>query len=393
MMPAALRALWRHDRARMLVILALLAMVAINQLGTGLLFSLIPVKLAADGYPASAAGIISTTFSVGFIVGCLTAARIIGSVGPERMLIGLGVFNAAMALLHWALPGPYSWALFRGIGGVTTASYFVLVESWLASQTTAETRGIVFGLYMVMNRLAFALGQIVLAYVDASRLLSLFWVAAAAYLLAPFARPRLMSSAPPMTRPSLANFFELPRLAPAAAAGALMHGLIFGSAPGLIPKWGAQLGISIDRVAIALALVQLGGLLVQLPVSYASDHIERRTIMAAAAFSTTMLSLLLLWMSPASGIIWFAAILLWGGVSATLYSLAAAHANDLAQPEQRVAWVSSLMLLWATGAAVGPLVASLLMDSYGVNQLWTYAASVSGAIGLFLVWRKVIRPS
>jgi len=50
------------------------------------------------------------------------------------------------------------------------------------------------------------------------------------------------------------------------------------------------------------------------------------------------------------------------------------------------------MLLWGTGAAVGPLVASLLMDAKGTSMLWRYSAVVSLAIGCFLLWRKKVRP-
>ena len=57
-----------------------------------------------------------------------------------------------------------------------------------------------------------------------------------------------------------------------------------------------------------------------------------------------------------------------------------------------MAWVSSIMLLWATGAAIGPLIASLAMDWQGTNMLWVYSCAVSVVIGVFLLWRKVVRP-
>ena len=392
MIPAALKVLWRNDRERIVVVAALLAMVGINQLGTGMLFALIPVKLAADGYPASAAGIISTVFSICFMAGCIVGPRIAAWIGPSRTPAVLAGVNALLALLHWAFPGPVTWALFRGLGGLTTATYFVLIESWFAAQTTPATRGLVFGLYMTMNRLAFALGQIVLAWVAPSAIMQLFLVSAVAYLISPLARPRGADTAPSMRSPSLSSYLELPRIVPASAAGALMHGLVFGSAPGLVPKWGVDAGVGVDVIAKALTAVQLGGLFLQLPVSYASDRFERRTVMAFVCTMTALSSLALLWMPAKATWLWFAMLFLWGGFSSTLYSLSAAHANDHAAPEQRVAWVSSIMLLWATGAAIGPLIASLAMDWHGTNMLWVYSCVVSVVIGVFLLWRKVVRP-
>lgn len=393
MIPQRFKDHWQTDRARLTVIAALSAMVAINQVGTGILFALIPVKLAADGYPASAAGIISTAFSIGFITGCLIAPRIILALGSNRAPVALALFNASLALLHWMFPGPWTWALLRGIAGLSTASYFVLVESWLAEQSTQANRGIVFGIYMVMNRAAFAFGQILLALANPADLTWLFLFAAVAYLLAPLARPRGAHGPPPMTPPSLQSYFDLPRHAPAAAAGALMHGLVFTAGPGLLPKWGVDVGVTVSTIAMALFALQMGGLILQLPISFASDKLDRRIIMAFSAIMTAAAALLISTLEPGQGALWFLAILVFGGFSSSLYSLSAAHANDLAGPERRVAWVSSLMLIWGTGSAIGPMAASLLMDWRGSQMLWTYAMVVSLAGALFLMWRKAIRPA
>ncbi len=387
-----LRSIFYRHYAQSTVIVAIIAMVTVNQLGTGVLFALIPVKLAADGYPASAAGGISTVFSLCFLFGCLVGPRLIRWVGAERALLVLAGINAVLALLHWLFPGPVPWSVFRGIGGIVTASYFVLVESWLAAQSKPETRGLVFGAYMVANRLAFAFGQIVIAFIEPASILNLFFLSAVAYVLAPLLRPRADAVIPNMTSPSLATYLELPRLVPAAAAASLMHGLVFGTVPSLLPKWGIDAGFSIGGIAEMLAAMQIGGIVMQLPISYASDRFERRTVMAVSVFATALVSLFILHTQVSGRWNGLAMMFVWGGFSSTLYSLAAAHANDLAPPEKRVAWVSSIMLLWGTGAAVGPLVASLLMDLLGATMLWIYASVVSAVIGSYLLWRKVARP-
>jgi MFS family permease len=393
MIPRKIKDFQKTDPARVAVVAALMSMVAINQIGTGILFALIPVKLAADGHPATAAGFISTAFSIGFMIGCLIAPRVLVMLGAGRAPVALALFNATLAILHWMFPGPLTWALLRGVAGLSTASYFVLVESWLAEQSTQDNRGVVFGVYMVMNRAAFAFGQILLAFADTANLTWLFLCAATAYLVAPIARPRGALGPPPMTPPTLRGYFELPLHAPAAAAGALMHGLVFTAGPGLLPKWGVDVGVSVGVIATALFALQMGGLLLQLPVSFVSDKLDRRVTMAFAAIMTAAMSLLIATLAPGQGVLWFVALLVWGGFSSSLYSLSAAHANDLAGPERRVAWVSSLMLIWGTGSALGPLVASLLMDWRGSQMLWTYAMVVSLAGAVFLMWRTIVRPS
>ena len=51
------------------------------------------------------------------------------------------------------------------------------------------------------------------------------------------------------------------------------------------------------------------------------------------------------------------------------------------------------MLTWGTGAMLGPLAASLLMDTFGPQVLWTYGVTVSLSVTAFFLARKVIRPS
>jgi MFS family permease len=401
LLPDSLRNLWADDRARVLVFAGIFGMVALNQLGTGVLSALIPVQLAADGHRAAAAGAISTTFSLCFLVGCIFGPGIAAILGPTRTILVVAGVNAVLALLLWLFPNPFAWAVMRGVGGFVTAMYFVLIESWVASLSTRETRGLVFGFYMVIVRLAFAAGQMLIAFMPADQALQLLFVSMLAYLASPLLRPSMTGAPVAMSRPSLASFLELPRLAPAAAAAALSHGLIFSSVPGLLPKWGYDAGLNIETVAAALTVLQLGGLVFQMPLSYAADRVERRTVMALALAGSSLLAVFVMSLSPSnfwpsqswsSQIwMWLAVVFVWGGLSSAIYSLGAAHANDLAPPEKRVAWVSSIMLIWGVGAMLGPLFASLLMDTVGAATLWIYAAAVSASVAAYLLWRKLVR--
>lgn len=346
MVPDSLRTLWFTERARLIVVFGICAMVTINQSGTGVLSAVIPVKLAADGHPASTAGAISTVFSVCFLVGCLVGPQFVRRIGPTRAIWAVAGLNAVLALLFWAVPSPFAWTLFRGMGGMAAAVYFVLIESWLSAVAPSAVRGLIFGFYMILNRLAFALGQFVIAFVEPAAITQLFLVSIVAYMISPLFKPGGKIDVPVMSTPKLANYLELPKLAPAAAAAAAVHGLAFGSVPNLIPKWGIDVGISVALIGEALSVMQVGGIFVQLPLSLASDRFDRRLVMAFACFMTSFASLALMQLSPTSRPAWLILMFLWGGFASVFYSLASAHAGDLAPPERRVAWVSSLMLIW-----------------------------------------------
>ncbi len=344
------------------------------QAGTGILAALVPMRLAQQGFAASVVGSVSAGFSLGFLAGCLFAPFTISAIGPRYAIIGLAGINAAAAAVLWLSDYPLIWAISRTVAGFATASLFVLIEAWFAAESTQQNRGAVFGLYMVVNRLTFTAGQALLAIVD--RPVPSLWI---------------RRQPPPVNRGQRPDLLDLPRLAPAAAAGCLFHGLVTTAGPALFPVYGLQHGLSISEVAMALAAMQFGGLLLQLPLALLSDRVERRTVMAGVTLATGVLSLPFLFAAAIPLPALLVLIALWGGTPAVLYSVAAAHANDLAGDSRRIAWTSSLLLIWGIGAATGPLAASILMDWLGSPSLFAFAAAISFATTLFLLWRKVVR--
>ena len=58
-----------------------------------------------------------------------------------------------------------------------------------------------------------------------------------------------------------------------------------------------------------------------------------------------------------------------------------------ARPEQRVAWGSSLLLLWGIGSMVGPLVASFMMQALGSDALFVFVGVLGLALSIFVTWQ------
>ena len=63
-------------------------------------------------------------------------------------------------------------------------------------------------------------------------------------------------------------------------------------------------------------------------------------------------------------------------------------ARDLiAQPDERVAWGGSLLVLWGIGATIGPMLGGAAMDALGPGALFAFTALGSFTLFVFLVWR------
>ncbi len=372
------------------VFLLLFLTIGIYQVGTGMLMGVVPVQLSLNGFSASVVGWVATVQSLGFLAGSLLAAPMTARLGARPTLYLFAVINAVAAVALWLSNDPWLWTSSRIVAGFSSGCVMVLFESWVGSKASPGNRGLVFGVYMVLSRLAFLIAQIAMAAV-APHLMLLCLVAAVCYLATPGLAFAVAGEPPRIGGKSITGIWNMPRRAPAAAAAAVAHAMISTASLGLFPVYAVARGIPVEQIAFLLAATQLGGLILQLPMSLSSDRVGRRTVMSVAALATLVMSIVL-WFAVAPGI-WPLAVMaaFWAGAPAALYSLGVAHANDIATDVERVAWSGALISLWGTGAVAGPLIAAVLMDRFGAGALFAFTGALSAALLLFLLVRKLIR--
>jgi MFS family permease len=86
-----------------------------------------------------------------------------------------------------------------------------------------------------------------------------------------------------------------------------------------------------------------------------------------------------------------AAAALFGGAIYTQYSLCVAHTNDFVGREEFVEASSGLLLTWAIGASIGPVLGAFAIDLIGAAGLFVYTALTHVAFVLFTVYRMTRR--
>ncbi len=371
-------------------VLVLLAVSLIHQVGTGLVLALVPIRLAIDGFPAWVAGMMSAGFSVGLLLGCLAAPRLTPLVSSRMAIIVCVLVNVVGAVILWLFPNPVAWCLARLLAGFFNAGLWAVMEAWLGSRTPAARRGTVFGAYMLTSRIGFVTAQAGLALTD-PRIGALFLIAAAIYAVSWLPMLSIKDEPPKVADRTLKGLTAIPRLAPAAVAAALAHGMITTTQPALFPIYGVGLGLGMDSLALGLAATQFGGMVLQLPLAMASDRWGRRLVMIWAALGTAVASVLAMFAPAGTPLLFLAMIAAWGGAPAALYSLAIAHANDRAGDHQRLAASSALLLTWGIGATAGPMIASVGMDFIGAPVLFVFTSVLGAVLAAFLIWRRMVR--
>jgi len=154
------------QRPTVATLLALLLGFGLMQMGNTLQATLLSVRGGSEGFSPAQIGAVGSGFWVGVVIGSLRCGKVIQIVGHIRAFVALGAIASTAPLLHLLLIDPLAWVLTRALTGFCFAGLFIVVESWLNSAATEETRGQILSIYAMTGLLAGIVGQLLLPATD-----------------------------------------------------------------------------------------------------------------------------------------------------------------------------------------------------------------------------------
>src|SRR6476660_653611 len=143
-------------------LLALLLGFGLMQMGNTLQGTLLSVRGGMEKFSPAQIGAVGAGFWVGIVIGSLRCERLIQSVGHIRTFLALGAIASTAPLLHLLMIDPIIWMVARALTGFCFAGLFIVVESWLNSAATDQTRGQILSVYAMTGLLAGIIGQLLL---------------------------------------------------------------------------------------------------------------------------------------------------------------------------------------------------------------------------------------
>lgn len=375
-----------------LPVAALLFGVALLQTGSGLQGTLLPLRAAAVGFSTISISLLGSMYFLGFIVGCLYGPKLIGQVGHVRVFTAMAAIASMTSLVHGLLLVPMPWWLLRIVTGFCFAVLFIVIESWLNEQATKETRGTIFAVYLVINMTVLTLGQMTLTLVD----INTFTLFALTSILISMAAVPVALSLSPAPKPSKETKIDLVgvyKISPVGFIGCFVVGLVNGSFWTLGTVFADNLGLSVPGIAIFMSIAVMSGAIGQFPIGKISDVRDRRTVMAVVSIMAALGGTGLWLMSSFTGDQLYITCAFWGLTSFPLYGLAVAHANDFAKPDEFVKVSGALLLIYAIGAIIGPLVAGTIISFSDASYLYLFTAGAHSLLFIFIVLRARVRDS
>ncbi|TIS09838.1 MAG: MFS transporter [Mesorhizobium sp.] len=359
--------------APLIAIASVIVSMALIAIGNGLMFAFIPVRLGADGFDPTWAGLIVTGLSAGGLAGCILTGPLVRRVGHARAFMVLSALIALSNVAIGAGPMPLLWIAARALYGFAICGLFIVAQSWLNDALPNAIRGRVMAVFYVAYIAGLGVGYATLAAIDIQTAAApLIGIAFTALSILPVGMTRLAQ--PPAPQAASVALGQAWRISPVGVVGMLAVGGLSMIISGFAPIHATAKGYSQAEVALLLSAMPVGTLILQIPLGWLSDRTDRRYVLAIAFDGGALMALVAIY-------------LIWDGASESIYSLSSAHAADRARKEELLALSSSLLFAWSLSGFIVPGIVTALSAVFGTGTFIYVGIAIASAFCLFVLWR------
>jgi MFS family permease len=372
--------------ARKRSLIAVIASMVVVNLVYGLTLPLLSLVLDAQGYSKTMIGLSIVAQAVAGVVLAPLMPRLIIRVGAARMMQLATLLSATMLIALGLFQNLYVWFPLRFLLGASGAMLWSASETVINELAGDVWRGRIIGVYGSAGAAGFALGPLILILTGTSGLLP-FVVTAIFVIIASlplFWVPNTALHDADGTHSSLRRIFKL---VPHIMLLNLAYAAVVESYIAFFPLFGIHIGIGEARSLYLLTIFALGGVVLQLPLGWLADHMNRYRLLIVCIVVTTIGFLLLpnIIGTPIGGPI-FAFTL--GGVEGMIYVLGIILLGQQFRGSELAAASVLFTGMWGAGTMLGPAVVGAGMDILGVASMPYLIAAIYVVYLPFLVVAK-----
>jgi MFS family permease len=358
-------------------------LIAVNQLGFGSVVPALALYARTFGVSQSAIGLAIAVYGLARFVLALPVGKLADLLG-RRSALALGGLVTATGNLLCAYARNYpAFIAARFVAGAGAALVLTAGLIVIADITEPTRRGRTMAIYQGVFLFAVGIGPL-----PGGLLAEHYGLAAPflAYAIAGSVVSALAWLSVPETRALYAHDHTIAdALAPLPSFASQVRALIgragfvlvsvigftnavarTGGLFNVIPVLGAdRLGLTADRIGLALAAASSVGLLVTYPAGALVDRFGRKPVIVPSTIAAGV-ALGVFVFAPSYG--WFlTACLVWSVASGVSGAAPAAYAADIAPPGTNAAAMSTYRMLSDLGYVVGPIALGVVTDLVGAN--------------------------
>ncbi|MFK3659159.1 MFS transporter [Scandinavium sp. NPDC088450] len=339
-------------------LLAVIFSVTIFGLTYGLSSPLIAFRLLDAGASESLIGLNAAMHAVGVFIVAPFLPALFRLCRPAVLMVVSLIALAGIFTLFSFVPLS-GWLLLRLGLGLFSEIIMVQTETWLNGSTVEQARGKVLALYTAGMSLGFATGPLILLATGSAGGLA-FYVAAflaaiAALLIITSGMPKAHEHHEPAD--SLLNSLKLAAL-PVSAT--VLNAAVEVLGMNFLSVYAMKLGWSESASTLLISVLMLGAIILQLPVGWLADKINRlifmRTLAGLAAVLAFIWPLILTFHLLA-----YCMLFIWGGIFVGIYTVAITWVGERFRGAQLAGIYAAMSVAWGAGALIGPLLGGFIM--------------------------------
>ena len=358
-------------------------------IGNGLQGTLLGLRGEIEGFSTFEISLVMSAYFLGFLGGSQFTPKLIGRVGHVRVFAALGSMISAVLILYPTLTEPWAWVIGRTVIGFCFCGVYITAESWLNDASDNAHRGQALSMYMIVQMAGIVTAQYIVTMGDIGGFV-LFIIPSVLVSLA-FA-PILLSAgnSPDFSTTQPMRIGKLVRTSPLACTAMFLLGGVFAAQFGMSAVYGDRVGLSVGEISFFISMIYVAALVLQYPIGWVSDRMDRRKLIIIIAFTGAVGSLFALITGGAFWAIVVSAAII-GGTSNPLYALVIAYTNDYLTRDDMAAASGGLLFVNGLGAISGPLILGWAMDNFGPGGYWIFLFVVMAAIGFYAIYRMTKR--
>lgn len=375
------------DRKRSLA--AVISSMVVVNLVYGLTLPLLSLVLDSQGYSKT---IIAMSIVAQASAGVLLAPlmpRLITRLGAARVMQQATLLAAAMLIVLGLFQNVFLWFPVRFLLGAAGSMLWSASETVINELADDDWRGRIIGMYGSAGAAGFALGPLVLIMTGTDGILPFAVTAAfvAAASLPLFWLPNEANAYADKDHPSLRRLF---RLVPHIMLLNLAYAAAVEAFIAFFPLFGIHIGLGEARSLSLLTTFALGGVVLQLPLGWLADHVQRYKLLLSCIILTMIGFLILPWIitSSVAGPIF---IFVLGGAEGMIYALGVILLGQRFRGAELAAASVLFTGMWGAGTMLGPLIVGAGMDILGdLSMSYLIAAIYLIYLPVFFVSRRSV---
>lgn len=343
---------------------------------------LIAMSLMARGHTSVFIGVNAAMHALGVLLAAPLLPGLAAKLGARRLTVFALIAAGVLLFLFRLWPMVWVWFPLRIALGAAAEALFVMSETWTNVLSDEGTRGRTMAIYTAALSLGMVLGPALLSEVGVNNhafvIGAVISVCAALFVLPPWVL------APARSAPEPAQPLRYLKLAPIAIATTVLNAGVETAGLSFIALYATGMGWGEQRAMQLISTLMLGAILLQIPIGWLADKMDKRR-----------LALTLAWISAFTALLWpfalqetrlaFAMVFVWGGLFVGIYTVMLAMVGSRFQGNDLVGVYAVMGLAWGAGALVGPSVAGVAMLGSAKFGLPGMIAAACAVFALFMM--------